>query len=121
MAKNLEISYLLDFYGDMLTEKQRNAVELYYNDDLSLSEIAQAVDISRQGVRDTVKRAEQTLLELEDKLGLAKRFSDMKRELSEIIDAAKMIENQCVNIPHAEEIGRYTGIIIRTAERLSAE
>mgnify|MGYP004669304801 CR=1 FL=1 len=44
MAKNLEIAYLLDFYGDMLTEKQRNAIDLYYNDDLSLAEIAQAED-----------------------------------------------------------------------------
>ncbi len=121
MAKNLEVSYLLDFYGDMLTQKQRNAAELYYNDDLSLAEIAQAVDISRQGVRDTIKHAEQTLFELEEKLGLAKRFSDMKREISEIIGAAKMINRHIVNIPCAEEISKYTDIIIRTAEKLSAE
>ena len=58
MAKNLEISFLLDFYGDMLTDKQRDVVELYYNEDLSLAEIAAHSGITRQGVRDSIKRAE---------------------------------------------------------------
>ena len=66
MAKNLEISLLFDFYGDMLTEKQRDVVELYYNDDLSLSEIAENEGITRQGVRDSIKRAEAQLLEMRD-------------------------------------------------------
>ena len=57
MAKNLEISFLLDFYGDMLTDKQRDVVELYYNEDLSLAEIAAHSGITRQGVRDSIKRA----------------------------------------------------------------
>ena len=69
MAKNLEISLLFDFYGDMLTEKQRDVVELYYNDDLSLSEIAENEGITRQGVRDSIKRAEAQLLEMEERLG----------------------------------------------------
>ena len=56
MEKNLNVSILLDFYGAMLTEKQREAVEYYYNDDLSLSEIADNQGISRQGVRDAIKR-----------------------------------------------------------------
>ncbi len=68
VAKNLEISLLLDFYGDMLTEKQRNVVELYYNEDLSLSEIAAHSRITRQGVRDSIKRAEGILLDLEESL-----------------------------------------------------
>ena len=55
MAKNLEVSFLLDFYGEMLTEKQREAVELYYFEDLSLAEIADNQGISRQGVRDALK------------------------------------------------------------------
>ena len=57
MAKNLEISFLLDFYGSMLTEKQRIMIEYYYNDDLSLAEIADNEGITRQGVRDSIKRA----------------------------------------------------------------
>lgn len=121
MAKNLEISYLLDFYGDMLTEKQRNAAELYYNDDLSLAEIAEASDISRQGVRDNIKRAEQLLTELEEKLGLAKRFSDMKQGFAEIIRAAENIEMLSKSVGQEKTIKKYIEIIKTTAERLSAE
>ena len=66
MAKNLEIALLFDFYGEMLTDKQRDVVELYYNDDLSLSEIAENEGITRQGVRDSIKRAEAQLLDMED-------------------------------------------------------
>lgn len=121
MAKNLEISYLLDFYGDMLTEKQRNAVDLYYNDDLSLAEIAEAENISRQGVRDTIKRTEQALLGFEERLGLAKRFSDMKQEFAVIISAAEAIDKYGRETSRQSEISKYTEIIIKTAERLSAE
>ena len=58
MAKNMKVALLLDFYGDLLTEKQRDSLEFYYNDDLSLGEIAANLGISRQGVRDNIKRAE---------------------------------------------------------------
>lgn len=58
MANNVEITILLDFYGDMLTAKQRDFINLYYNDDLSLAEIAENEGITRQGVRDAIKRAE---------------------------------------------------------------
>ena len=64
-GKDMQISLLLDFYGDMLTEKQRDVIELYYNEDLSLAEIAAHSKITRQGVRDSIKRAESTLLDLE--------------------------------------------------------
>ena len=88
MAKNLEISFLLDFYGSMLTEKQRAVVEYYYNDDLSLGEIGANEGISRQGVRDAIKRAEAQLLDMEERLGLAKRFRVMKDGLEKIYLAA---------------------------------
>ena len=74
MAKNLEVVLLLDFYGDMLTNKQKDFLGYYYNDDLSLSEIAENEGITRQGVRDSIKRAEAQLFEMEERLGLAKRF-----------------------------------------------
>ena len=67
--KNLDVSVLIDCYGDLLTEKQRSLIEYYYNDDLSLSEIAENEGITRQGVRDAIKRAETQLYELENKLG----------------------------------------------------
>ncbi len=79
MAKNLEISYLLDFYGRVLTEKQRDVMEQYYNDDLSLAEIAANFGISRQGVRDAIKRGEAILLDLEDKVGFAGRYREVSR------------------------------------------
>ena len=76
--KNLDISVLLDFYGDMLTEKQREVIGFYYNEDLSLSEIGEFEGITRQGVRDSIKRGEAVLLEMEERLGLAKRFRKMQ-------------------------------------------
>ena len=74
--KNLNIAYLLDFYGDVLTERRRDALDFYYNDDMSLSEIAEEMGISRQGVRDLIKKAEEELNFYEEKLGLAKKFAD---------------------------------------------
>ncbi len=91
MAKNLEISVLLDFYGDMLTEKQRDFIGYYYNDDLSLAEIAENEGITRQGVRDAIKRAEAQLFDMEEHLGLARRFEQMRAGLDEIIDCAEKI------------------------------
>ena len=57
--KNLEIGYLLDFYGEILPERRRDIMDLYYNDDLSLSEIAEQMGITRQAVRDSIKKTEQ--------------------------------------------------------------
>ena len=92
MAKNLEMSFLLDFYGPMLTDKQRDVVELYYNEDLSLAEIAQHSGITRQGVRDSIKWAEAQMLECEERLGLARRFREISGQLEQIVDLAKDIE-----------------------------
>ena len=72
--KIYDISRLLDFYGEMLTERQQLAARLYYDDDLSLSEVAQELGISRQGVRASLKKSEEILRSMEQKLGLAKRF-----------------------------------------------
>lgn len=91
MAKNMDISYLLDFYGDVLTEKQREVMEQYYNDDLSLAEIAENFSITRQGVRDAIKRGEGTILELEEKVGFARRYRDVQSGLSEIETLARDI------------------------------
>ena len=91
MSKNLDITLLLDFYGDMLTDKQRSFISYYYNDDLSLSEIAADEGITRQGVRDAIKRAETQLVAMEERLGLVARFENMKVGLSEIIEYAEEI------------------------------
>ena len=72
--KKLFISQLYDFYGALLTEKQQYAVEMYYNDDLSLSEIAESIGITRQGVRDQLRHAEEFLISCENKLGFAEKI-----------------------------------------------
>ena len=72
--KNLHIAYLLDFYGEVLGERTRELLEMYYCDDMSLSEIAEEMSITRQGARDLIKKAEEELLFYEEKLGLAKKF-----------------------------------------------
>ena len=73
--KNLEIGYLLDFYGDILPERRRDIMDLYYNDDLSLAEIAEQLGITRQAVRDSIKKTETELFFYEEKLGLRRRFT----------------------------------------------
>ena len=97
MAKNLEISYLLDFYGDVLTDKQREVMEQYYNDDLSLAEIADNFGITRQGVRDSIKRGEGTILELEQKIGFAARYRAVQQQLGRLEELTKAIRfsNSC--------------------------
>lgn len=72
MDKNVEIALLLDFYGNMLTERQREIMNLYYEDNLSLSEIAEELNISKQGVSDSIKRSEKVLYDTESKLQLMK-------------------------------------------------
>nr|WP_207731221.1 sigma factor-like helix-turn-helix DNA-binding protein [Anaerotruncus colihominis] len=119
VAKNLEISVLLDFYGEMLTEKQRDVVELYYNEDLSLSEIAAHSQITRQGVRDSIKRAEGILLGLEERLGLAKRFRRIQEGLDLIIRDARDIRNYNDRFGTFREITDKTNEIIEIASTIN--
>ena len=69
-----EISMLLDFYSALLTPRQKQIAEMYHAEDMSLSEIAEEMEITRQGVRDALKKAEKQLFETEEKLGLVRRF-----------------------------------------------
>ena len=85
-SKNLSVSSLLDLYGGMLTDKQRSFLEYYYNDDLSLAEIAQNEGITRQGVYDIVKRATDQLKSYEEKLKLSERFEKIYDEAQAILD-----------------------------------
>ena len=119
MAKDLQISFLLDFYGEMLTEKQRDVVELYYNEDLSLSEIAAHSQITRQGVRDSIKRAEGILLGLEERLGLAKRFRRIQEGLDLIIRDARDIRNYNDRFGTFREITDKTNEIIEIASTIN--
>ncbi len=119
MPKNLELSYLIDFYGDVLTEKQREVLEQYYNDDLSLAEIAENFSITRQGVRDSIKRGEAILLDLEAKVGFANRYRDVQKGLEHIGHVAKDMElRNRSGIYSQEEIAANVQDIIRTVDAL---
>ncbi len=111
MEKNLEFSRLLDFYGDMLTQKQRDSIEYYYNEDLSLSEISQNLGITRQGVRDAVKRAEALLYDMESRLGLAKKFKDMSEGLITIQKEAEKIQSYNSGVMISEDINQSAELI----------
>ena len=86
------MAMLYDFYGDMLTDRQKEFYDLYYNEDLSLAEIAENYGITRQGVRDVIVRAEAILTELEDKTGIIKRFHKMQAQFAAISDAVEEID-----------------------------
>lgn len=89
MPDKFEISVLIDNYGVLLTEKQRLIMEYYFNDDLSLAEIAENEGITRQGVLDIIKRCKQTLFEYEDKLQLIKKIAVLKEKTNSIDQSIK--------------------------------
>ena len=106
-GKPLEMSLLFDFYGETLTEKQRELFDLYYNEDLSLAEIAEHAGITRQGVRDSIKRAEHALREMEDKLGLVARYGGTERcaeELMREVERLRALNAGTLHSSEAEEI-----------------
>lgn len=76
--KSVYISRLFDYYGDLLSDKQKLLIDCYYNQDFSLSEIAENEGITRQGVSDALKRAEAILFSCEEKLGICQKFDDLK-------------------------------------------
>lgn len=83
MPKNLKVAELLDIYGNLLNEKQRTSLEFYYYDDLSLSEIAENIGVSRQGVRDVIKRAESFLFFAEQELKLLEKREALLKTISQ--------------------------------------
>ena len=88
--KNMRFVYLLDFYAELLDEHTRGVMQAYYEDDLSLAEIAEDVGISRQGIRHLIKKGEEQLEFFENKLGLAKRDED----ISEICESLRKISER---------------------------
>lgn len=104
VAKNLDVVLLADFYGEMLTDNQRKFIEYYYSDDLSLSEIAQNEGITRQGVRDAVKRAETQLYDMEKKLGFAERTRKITEALDVVMENIEEINKYNMNISLSREV-----------------
>ena len=87
--KNLNIGYLLDFYGDVLPERKRNVLDMYYNEDFSLAEISEEIGISRQGVRDIIKKTEEELCFFENKLGLSRKMTTLLEDADALLTLAK--------------------------------
>ena len=92
--KNLKLAYLLDFYGDVLDEHTGSVMKAYYDDDLSLSEIALGLGISRQGVRHIIKKGEEQLEFLEDRLGLAAHH----KKLAEAVHTLEGIRDELLEL-----------------------
>ena len=111
MDSKLEISLLYDFYAELIPASQQRVVELYVNDDLSLSEVAEILGISRQGVRDSLARAMTKLRGYEARLGLRAAYERRRRCASAIADEVRAIMTQTQNeeiIRHCTEILHYT-------------
>ena len=104
------MTMLFDFYGELLTDRQKEFFDLYYNEDLSLAEIAEIAGITRQGVRDSIKRGEMTLRELDEKLDMANKLNAMQESLEQIDEYLDKIElyNQryCFARPISEDIAK---------------
>ena len=92
MEKKVEVSMLLQIYGELLTEKQYRVIDYYYNEDLSLSEIAENEEITRQGVRDIIKKGEKKLFEYEEKLLFMKKTINQEKLIQHILVNLKKIQ-----------------------------
>ena len=88
----VEMLLLFDYYGDMLTERQRMCLDLRYNQDLSLAEIAEELGVSRQGVHDNITRAEAHLAKMEAKTGCVRRNLQSREAMQAILSVAKDLE-----------------------------
>ena len=110
----------MDFYGDVLTDKQRDVMEQYYNDDFSLSEIADNFGITRQGVRDAIKRGEGAILELEEKVGFARRYRAVQEGIDTLEHLARDI-NFYNNNSYAmnEDVRRAADEMLRIISRMN--
>lgn len=97
MPKNLKYSALLDIYERMLTDKQKDALDLYYNEDLSLAEISENLDISRQGAMDLIRRAEAQIDSLEEKLGLSLIYKNIDSAIDDLLSILNDSEDEELN------------------------
>ena len=91
MEKSVKFSMLLEIYGNLLTEKQADTVELYYNQNLSLSEIAEEIGVTRQAVRKSLIEAEKNLLDYENRLGIFEKQVQRRNKIDKIL---KIVEDE---------------------------
>jgi hypothetical protein len=115
----LAMSMLFDFYGEVLTEKQKDFFDLYHNHDMSLGEIAENAEITRQGVRDVIVRATQVLRSMEDKLGLVERYQKVQGGISEIREAAAAIDDLNARLYGSAQLRGYAQRIQTLAQEIA--
>ena len=120
-ANPLEMTLLFDFYGELLTDKQRDFFDLYYNNDYSLSEIAENVGITRQGVRDIINRAGIILRNMEDKLGLVARAGRSQDNIRAIRESAQYIEQMGAEYSGMQVIVSHAQRILELADKVLEE
>ncbi len=111
--KDMKVAYLIDFYQDLLDEHTLGALKAYYNDDLSLSEIASGVGISRQGIRHLIKKGEEQLLFFEEKLGLSKRFEELSEASNTLSSVCKALGESGGNEKEVEKIKKVIEVILK--------
>ena len=116
--QTFRMTMLYDFYGEILTPRQKEFFDLYYNEDLSLAEIAENYGISRQGVRDVIVRAEGTMQEIDDKTGIIRRFMQRRDKVIALEDAAREIKTINYRQYENSDIGRLADIILENAAAL---
>ena len=116
--QTFRMTMLFDFYGELLTDRQKEFYDLYYNEDLSLSEIAENYGISRRGVRDVIVRAENYMTEIEDKTGLIKRFMQLQPHVEKITDAAEQIKQLNFRRYEDRQLEELAGVIEAEAAAL---
>ena len=119
--KAFHMTMLFDFYGDLLTDRQKEFFDLYYNEDLSLAEIAENAGITRQGVRDSIKRAEHALHEMEDQLGLVARYSDTERCAEELQHEVEQLHELNAAQLHSAEADEIVSRMTALLEQLRQE
>lgn len=111
MDKNIMISIFYEYYKNLLTEKQAEAIEMHYLEDLSLTEIAEIQGVSKQSVSETIKRSEKALFDFESSLGMYERIND----LSNLVDS---LENNLLNDLDDDQFSKYMEIIYQMRNKL---
>ena len=97
MDKKIEISILCQIYGKLLTEKQYQRIDDYYNRDLSLSELAENNNITRQAARDNIKKGEKNLFEYEEALGVMKQTLENEKKINDIVSDISKLQTECTD------------------------
>ena len=120
--QTVHMGLLYDFYGQLLTDKQRLFFSLYHQDDLSLGEIAEEYGVTRQAVYDTLRRSQSTLMNFEEKLGLIAKFGK-QRELMETIqtrieDLRKMLSNEDIGGSWQEQLAELENLAVQVMENI---